>query len=296
MTGNGEDQQPTVLAVVLTYESRQGLAECLEALRGQSRPLDGTLVVDNASSEPVDDLVAAMPNGRVLRLEQNLGPAGGHAAGLAAFLTSANSFAWVMDDDCQPRSDALAALLAAGHGGRTLVLARAIDAEGGAHIRGIGWWGVLIPRAAVAQVGLPNADLFWWTEDNEYLGRRIPRGGFSTRRCEDAIVTVARGRSSPSKPAWKYFYEARNEVYHRLWTQQADGVRPVRHHLKLRVRVWRASRATMLLAVRALVIERDQRARKVWLVLRGAYDGVIRRLGRTIPADEAHRPSRSRDQ
>jgi GT2 family glycosyltransferase len=198
-----------------------------------------------------------------------------------------------MDDDCRPRFDALGALLAAGADGQTLVQARAIDATTGRGIYGIGWWGVLIPRSAVAEVGVPNADLFWWTEDTEYLQWRIPRSGHHAVICREALVEVERGRQSPTKPGWKYYYEARNEVYHRLWTQRPGGECPVPHHLKIRVRVWRAATRTLQLAARALLIERRHRMAKLCLVARGAYDGVRRRLGRTYPVDDAHRPNLS---
>lgn len=287
------DHAPGVVAVVLTYESRRGLADCLDAVAAQTRPVDEVLVVDNASSEPVHDLAGALPNGRVLRLAENLGPAGGYAAGLADFRESAHAFAWVIDDDCRPAPTALEALLEVGQDGQAVVFSRGIDAASGARVRGLGWLGVLIPRATVVRAGLPNAELFWWTEDNEYLGWRVPRSGFSIRRCDDAVVTVVRRRPSSSKPAWKYFYEARNEVYHRLWTLGAHGLRPVPHHLRFRVRLWRASKVTAKLAARALVVEREGRTRKVWMVCRGAGHGAIRRLGRTVPADDAHRPDHS---
>lgn len=277
-----------VLAVVLTHDGRPGLERCLGAIARQTAPAARVLVVDNASSVPVDDLVEAV-RGEVLRLAENAGPAGGYAAALRAFEASTYGFAWVMDDDCEPRADSLAALLSRAAPDRVL-LSSMIDRDTGEVSNTQGWCGVLLPRAVVAKVGVPAAELFWWTEDTEYLQWRIPRAGFDVERCNDAVIAVSRTRGSDEKPAWKYYYEARNQVYYRLWTQRPGDERPRPRHLRFRVRVWRAARSVAKLAVRAVWRERARRPAKVTLIARGTWDGIWRRLGRTVAADDPHRP------
>src|SRR5690242_2707668 len=58
-----------VLALVLTFNARDALRECLRALSAQTEPLAEILVVDNASAETVDDVVAEFPTARLLQLE-----------------------------------------------------------------------------------------------------------------------------------------------------------------------------------------------------------------------------------
>jgi GT2 family glycosyltransferase len=41
-----------VLATILTYNAPKALVSCLEAIRAQTTPPDGILVVDNASRRP----------------------------------------------------------------------------------------------------------------------------------------------------------------------------------------------------------------------------------------------------
>lgn len=292
MTGtlpaHAEPQRAGCLGIILTFDSRIALERCLAALSTQTTPLEEVLVIDNASAEPVDDLVGAVANARLLRLPENLGPAGGYAAGLTEFLAAGYEWAWLVDDDCVPASDALAAQLEQSDGS-TVVLATMVDHATREITNTHGWCGVLIPRAIVAVVGGPDAELFWWNEDTEYLQWRIPRAGFGVVRSELARVDVSRSRSA-GKPAWKYYYEARNQVYYRLHTQRLRGNDRVRRHLTRRVRWWRATRSVSRLAVRALVREPSHRAARFAMVMRGTRDGIAGRLGRTVPVDTPDRP------
>jgi rhamnopyranosyl-N-acetylglucosaminyl-diphospho-decaprenol beta-1,3/1,4-galactofuranosyltransferase len=278
-----------VVAVVLTFDAPDALDQCLLAIRAQNTPVSSIIVIDNASARPVDVPAGSGTATKVLRMPDNLGPAGGYAAGLQEFLESDGSWAWMMDDDCVPAPDALNAELAEA-ASEEVVLATMIDRETGEVTNTQGWCGVLVPRSVVAAVGVPNAELFWWTEDTEYLQWRIPRAGFEVVRSSAARITVSRGRETAAKPAWKYYYEARNQVFYRLTTQRVL-VRPLAPHLKLRVRAWRATWAVLKLATRAVVREREQRSTKFVMVWRGALDGLRRRLGRTVMVDDSHRPS-----
>jgi glycosyltransferase involved in cell wall biosynthesis len=283
-----------VAAVVLTYDARHALERLLARIAAQSTAVDLVLVTDNASPRPVDDIVARSSNVRLTRLPENLGPAGGYAAALQEFLESGCEWAWVLDDDCVPSDDALAQQLAIADAHR-VVLATVRWAETGQTVRGHGWWGALIPRAVVERVGVPNAELFWWTEDTEYLQWRIPHAGYDVVWTDEPVIEVSRARDDASKPAWKYYYEARNQVYHRLYVQRPTGdearIKPRPRHLQLRVRAGRAARSVGKLAVRATFREHDQRWSKLVMVARGTSDGLRRRLGRSVAVDRADRPS-----
>jgi GT2 family glycosyltransferase len=141
----------------------------------------------------------------------------------------------------------------------------------------------------VERVGLPREDFFWWIEDTEYLQWRIPRSGAGVRWTDTPVMEISRNRSDASKPSWKYYYEARNQVYYRVHVQRSTQ-RPPPRPLTVRIRTWRAVRTVTKLAVRSAVRERDQRARKLWMVVRGTGDGLVGRLGRTVPVDDSHRP------
>jgi rhamnopyranosyl-N-acetylglucosaminyl-diphospho-decaprenol beta-1,3/1,4-galactofuranosyltransferase len=107
-----------VQAVVVTHNRKAMLLACLEALAGQSRPVDGVTVVDNASSDGTWEALEASGLGERLaidyvRLARNGGGAEGFHYGVRAALDTGADWIWLMDDDCEPRPDALAALLEA---------------------------------------------------------------------------------------------------------------------------------------------------------------------------------------
>ncbi|MFA5882579.1 MAG: glycosyltransferase [Acidimicrobiia bacterium] len=286
------DLHASVMAVVLTYDAPDAARRCLASIREQHAGVDAVLVVDNASEPPFVTDPAAGSGVRVLRLLENTGPAGGYAAGLRTFLASDASWVWLVDDDSTPRPGALAAQLraAATRTEPTAFLSTMVDRDTGAEANTHGWCGVLIPRVIVEAVGTPMEALFWWAEDTEYLQWRIPRAGFALERCDDAVVDVSLRRAERAKPAWKFYYETRNQVYFRLRVQRQPADGPRRRHLTVRVRSWRAARTVAKLGGRAVLREPDGRARKLAMVVRGAADGLRGRLGRTVAVDLADRP------
>jgi GT2 family glycosyltransferase len=281
------------MAVVLSYDSPEGATHCVESLVGQGDDLVRILVIDNAGPRPVDPELAAIdPRVAVWRMPANTGPAGGHAEGVRRFLMDGADFAWIFDDDCVAAPGSLRQLLDDASGGPPkVVLASTFDADTGALDETHGWWGVLLPRSVALAVGLPDEDLFWWTEDTEYLQWRIPRAGFAVVRSKSAVVRVHRARASVEKPAWKYYYETRNQIHHRLRVQRPGPLRPIPRHLKLRVRAYRASKSTAKLLGRALLVERDERVNKSVMALRGTADGLLGRTGKRVDPDSSHRPS-----
>lgn len=195
-----------VCAVVLTYNRRTMLDQCLTALVGQSRVPDRILVLDNASTDGTAPFIRREWGERVqlVSLPRNVGAAGGFRAALHdAFETDADHV-WMMDDDVLPDRDALERLLAAdetlaGQGvrpsylvsrarGRSGALTDVPDLDRRANAIGFQNWpllldhgmvptrgatfvSILLPRATVEEHGLPLADMFMWGEDREYTVR-----------------------------------------------------------------------------------------------------------------------------
>ncbi len=101
-----------VCAVVVTYNRKALLAECLQGLLKQTRPLDAILVVDNASTDGTEEMLATcFPQVHVLRLPENQGGAGGFHAGMKHAYGSGFDWMWVMDDDVEPLPTALQVML-----------------------------------------------------------------------------------------------------------------------------------------------------------------------------------------
>jgi GT2 family glycosyltransferase len=292
VTGTGDGR---VAALVLTFAAPQAVTGCLDALSVQTRSPDVVIIVDNHSPEPVvvDRAGQGLAPVEVARLSVNAGPAGGHAAGLRRFLETGYEWAWVMDDDVRPAATALERLLvdATTLDGPGVIQPTMRDAASHEVVNTQGWCGVLVHRDVVRAVGVPDERLFWWTEDTEYLQWRVPRAGFPVRRSATAEVLVRRARPDATKPAWKYYYEARNQVHYRVRVQRPGPRRPVPHHLTRRVRWWRATRTAGRLLARSVLREHDHRTRKFAGVIRGCVDGLSGRLGPRVPVDAPHRPT-----
>ena len=120
-----------MVAVVVAYNRRELLLECLAALDSQSRPLDAIVVVDNASTDGTGDALRSLSEHRslseaqprrsgetkgpsldILTLTENTGGAGGFAAGIRRALEAHEpDLVWLMDDDTIPTPTALQQLV-----------------------------------------------------------------------------------------------------------------------------------------------------------------------------------------
>lgn len=102
-----------VAVVVPSYNRPERLRACLEALLRLEGPTCDIVVVDDGSKVPLAPVCAAFgPSVRCIR-QENRGPAATRNAGVRA--TSARFVAFT-DDDCRPRPDWIAKLVAAQEG------------------------------------------------------------------------------------------------------------------------------------------------------------------------------------
>lgn len=103
----------SVASVTTAYNSANVLPRQLEALLGQTRPLQEVIVVDNGSTDGTREMLAKRyPQVKLLALPRNSGAAGAWAAGLKyAALEKRHDWVWAFDDDSVPPATALEALL-----------------------------------------------------------------------------------------------------------------------------------------------------------------------------------------
>jgi glycosyltransferase involved in cell wall biosynthesis len=67
-------EKSRVLALVPHFQCEEWLSDCLASLVEQSRPLDGIVVIDDASPEPPLSIVARYPQVTLVQAEFNVGP------------------------------------------------------------------------------------------------------------------------------------------------------------------------------------------------------------------------------
>jgi len=106
----------SVAAVVVTYNRKELLDGCLQALLSQTQPLDGIIVVDNASADGTPEFLRErgyLDNPKIdyVRLPENSGGAGGFHEGVKTGYQKGFGWLWLMDDDAVPAKDALEVLL-----------------------------------------------------------------------------------------------------------------------------------------------------------------------------------------
>ena len=105
-----------VAAVVVTYNRKKLLKECIEALLNQDYKICDILVIDNASTDGTKEYIKKeLQNKRVkyYNTGSNLGGAGGFNYGMKKAVELDYDYVWVMDDDCIVHSDSLTELLKA---------------------------------------------------------------------------------------------------------------------------------------------------------------------------------------
>lgn len=104
--------EPSVAAVVVTYNRLELLKEGIAALQKQTYAHLQIIVVNNGSTDGTADWLAAQPD--VLTLSQaNVGGAGGFFTGMKYAAEHDFDLVWIMDDDVIPRPDALEELIRA---------------------------------------------------------------------------------------------------------------------------------------------------------------------------------------
>lgn len=123
---------PPVVAVVVTYNRKDLLLDCIQHLLAQriergigtGRPeaLDTQLaimIVDNASEDGTRDALKPYIESGAIQYEntgENLGGAGGFNFGMRLAVERGYTYCWIMDDDCMPSPTALQALIDADYG------------------------------------------------------------------------------------------------------------------------------------------------------------------------------------
>lgn len=99
-----------IAAVIVTYNRKDLLKECVEALLNQTYSIFDIIIVDNASTDDTSDYIKSIEDSRIryCNTGRNLGGAGGFSFGMNLVLKeSLYDYAWLMDDDTIPCKDAL---------------------------------------------------------------------------------------------------------------------------------------------------------------------------------------------
>lgn len=241
----------TVAAVVVTYNRKQLLTECLDSLLAQTWPVNKIILIDNASTDGTPELLEergylANPLIDYVRLSENTGGAGGFHEGVQRGYEAGYDWLWLMDDDCFPCRDALKALVEAGlsiegeTGNAPAILAShvrwtddsphpmnwpiprvrpennffsALDAFGVISIRSSSFVSCLVNAEVAREEALPVAGYFIWNDDVEYTSRILKyREGYLVPA--SIVVHATKSRYIPVEAQGdRFYYEVRNKLW-----------------------------------------------------------------------------------
>jgi len=250
MTETLLDSQPSVFAVVVTFNRLALLKKCLLALVDQELPADRVIVVDNASDDGTAEWLAEYATARrgisVVSMPENLGGAGGFAEGLKEACATGPDWVWMMDDDAEPHPDALKELLlvakdpnniygSAAVCGQDLSWVTAILSPARKNIELVAelsplseveclpFLGFLAHRRMVSRIGYPDAGFFIAADDVEYC-HRAKRAGAKIFMAGKSLIEHPKSSRYTVRllhrdmillrlPPWKRYYDTRNRIF-----------------------------------------------------------------------------------
>lgn len=210
MEGKGEKgENMNIVGVVVTYNRKELLVECLSAILNQTIKPSKVIVIDNNSNDGTYEKLKEekiIENETIVyqKLEENIGGAGGFYEGMKRSLEYNPDWVWVMDDDTVPTLDCLEQLINAhietyNPSEKVSFYASCIygmnnesmnvpDVDVSATQNGYADWytklskgmikiaaatfvSLLINGDAIRTCGLPCRDFFIWGDDTEYTTR-----------------------------------------------------------------------------------------------------------------------------
>lgn len=239
-----------VYSVIVTFNRRVLLRQALLAQLSQTLQISHLLIVDNASTDGTEEMLAEegwlnRGNVELLALPENTGGAGGFSAGLKHAIDHGAEWIWIMDDDAEPHPTALEELmlvaddpgnvygsLAVSHSDTSWLttvldpplgqIGRADEVPSRARVQSLPFLGFLIHRSLVERIGLPDAGYFIAADDVEYCVRARKSGA------DIIIAGQSRIQHPKSRPSyirvmghdvvflslapWKRYYDTRNRL------------------------------------------------------------------------------------
>lgn len=261
------DSKKNIAAVVVTYNRKELLRNCFDAILKQTVKPSVVYIIDNASTDGTMESVKnwgfyeRAKDGiqfKYVLNPQNEGGAGGFYLGMkTAFDKGVYDGIWVMDDDGVPAPTCLEILLRylgpydfisplvlsitnhnkAAFGDETYDDIKKA-AKNNIIINGSSLFnGVLLSTKLIETVGFPKKEMFIWGDEMNYEFRCV-NCGFTSITCVDAIhyhpdnrqqkvMTLTRRLISITDVDWKLFYLVRNQTYNSLYVAPGSRLKHV---------------------------------------------------------------------
>ena len=291
---NCREHRNLIATIVVTYNRKDLLLECVEALLSQTEKCFDILIIDNASTDNTfEALQKYIEEKRVLyyNIGKNTGGAGGFNYGIKKAYELGYVYFWLMDDDTIPEKTALQELIKAdsklqGHYGflssyvewidgsicEMNVPARVddIDSFPGYHektiipIKTATFVSFFVQREMVEKVGLPIKEFFIWCDDTNYCIRisNFDCGYWIT----DSVVIHKMKVNAWSNLVYdntdrlpRYVFEYRNQYYNARLTRELGQY------------YWRVIKRVG----RICITSKDRKLLRIKYMLQGVWQGLF---------------------
>lgn len=286
-----------VTTVVVTYNRKELLNECIRALLKQSYKNNEILIIDNASTDGTKEAIEKyVDNKKVFYINtgKNLGGAGGFNYGVREALKRKSDYVWLLDDDTIAKyPNALEAQVQKANvlkdefsflssitlwtDGKPCVMNRQDFEndwapyekqlhEGLIPIKTSTFVGFFANAAVVKKVGLPIKEFFIYYDDIEYAYRmrKVKPAFLNTDSLLLHKMKTNSGGSAITVPADRIkraYYNHRNLGY------------IVRHHYNKRERKYGYKHKFFQNAYYVLVVAKDHKIKRLWALTRGTIAG-----------------------
>ena len=235
-------------AIIVTRDRLKLLKDVIKALNGQSVPLSEIIVVDNSDQTSTKKFVQTLNRVQYIKLNKNVGGAGGFHIGMRVALFFSLDFFWLIDDDSFPQKDSLEKLIRAHRYFKNqkttigFLASKVVWTDGKIHkmnpcmprrydwafdfspdrpyvkVESSSFVSFLIPKNLVSKEGLPIFDFFIWFDDVEFSARISKK--YDSYCILDSVVTHRTQKNQGADPRYiakenvkKYACGIRNQVW-----------------------------------------------------------------------------------
>lgn len=288
--------------VVVTFNRKYLLLQCLQALSQQILQPTKILIIDNASTDGTVELLKKsgwlnQPCIQLIELQQNTGGAGGFAKGMQYAFEQGADYVWMMDDDAIPHPYALAEImrhatpehiygslavnnedtawattLLAEH--KTVHLKNQVPDL--AEVQSLPFLGFLTSKEIYQAIGLPDASYFIAADDVEYC-MRAQHAGYKIFICGQSQIEhpksdryefnfILNKITCLNLVAWKRYYDTRNRL---LIAKKYYGFKFYTQTIP----------ASFIRLFAALLNEKEQ-LKQIKAFFAGLYDGIFSKTGK----------------
>lgn len=295
-------QEERIAAIVVTYNRKKLLKECLNALLKQTRKLDSIIIVDNNSNDGTKEMLEReFLKNKIfdyVKLKENSGSGGGQYTGIKRAYEKGYDWIWCLDDDGIPEENALEQLLK--HKDKNTVLNSLVIDKNNKSLLAFGlrdelkqkvYYKIdelknlssvdgtnpfnctLIPKEIIRKIGLPDKNLFIWGDEREYY-QRILANHFKLKTIINSKVyhpgilnnykRTFLGTIVCNIPSWKIYYRERNTIfiYKKYWYKKLFYFIPL-HIIKFLLQI--------------IFYEKDK-VQKIKALFKGVWHGIINKI------------------